>query len=299
MKQTIDDYILNVLTNLKDKKIIVTCPTSGIGLALARLLVFKEAHVIMAVKNMLKGTLIKQHLLEEFPNAKVDVVYLDQSSFKSIDDFVQNINENYSDYHSLVINAGIYNTAKGLTQENGYPLVSSANLFGPIYLVNQLVATGNRKKHKIIFQGSLSKVFGRCRNFENAFLNSFKSHSYQFNNSKLGLYNVFNYFHNNRKHNYFFYWAEPGVSGAEIIRRNPLKFKKVGQGFMNKFFAKPLESSLPAASICNTDSLPSGISVAPDGMFHIKGLPTIARFNPRLIIPGLAEQCLEDINERK
>ena len=139
MKQTIDDYILNVLKNLNYKKVIVTGATSGIGLALARILVFKNAYLIMAVRNVLKGNLLKDKLLEEFPKAKIDVLPLDQGDFNSIDKFVTKINATHPDYDSLVINAGVFNSEKGVLLDNGYPIVSGTNMFGPIYLVNELI----------------------------------------------------------------------------------------------------------------------------------------------------------------
>lgn len=299
MKQTTDDYILNVLTNLEGRQIIVTGATSGIGLALTRLLLFKKSHVIMAVRNKLKGELLKEHFLEEIPDAKLDLLYLDQANFDSIDEFVSEVLTKYPNFDSLVLNAGVFNSTKGLTLDNGYPIVSGTNLFGPAYLVNKLVNSENTSKHQIIFQGSMAKKWGHYRNFDSSFMNSFRNHFDQYNTSKLGLYNMFNFFHNNRKDNYFFYWSEPGISGTEIIRRYPLKFKRIAQKFMNTFFAKPLEACLPAASICNNANLPSGISVAPDGLFHAAGLPTIIKFNPRLINSEIATKCLESVNERR
>ena len=91
MKRTIDDYILNVLKPLNSKKVIVTGCTSGIGLALSRILAFKNAYLIMAVRNVLKGNLLKDKLLAEFPKAKIDVIHLDQADFSSIDKFVMKI----------------------------------------------------------------------------------------------------------------------------------------------------------------------------------------------------------------
>lgn len=298
MKQTIDDYILNVLKDQNYKKVIVTGATSGIGLALARILVFKKAHLIMAVRNVLKGNLLKDRLLEEFPKAKIDVVCLDQGDFNSIDKFVSKIMTSHPDYDSIVLNAGVFNTNKGIVLENGYPIVSGTNLFGPVYLVNELIKRDDKHKHKIIFQGSLAKNKSKYRNFDNAFLNSFRNHFEQYNLSKLGLYNAFNYFQNNRSENYSFFWAEPGISGTEIIRRYPTTFKKFAQKFMNAFFAKPLEACLPAASIINND-LPSGISVAPGGLFHVAGLPTFIKFNPRIINPEIMEKILESIYANK
>ncbi|MCQ2086956.1 MAG: SDR family NAD(P)-dependent oxidoreductase [Bacilli bacterium] len=298
MKQTIDDYILNVLKPLNSKKIIVTGATSGIGLALSRILVFKNAHLIMAVRNVLKGNLLKDKFLAEFPKAKIDVVHLDQGDFSSIDKFVNKVKTSYPDYDTLVLNAGVFNTNKGIVLDNGYPIVSGTNMFGPIYIVNELIKFDNGAKHKIIFQGSLAKNKSKYRNFDNAFMNSFRNHFEQYNLSKLGLYNAFNYFHNNRSESFSFYWAEPGISGTEIIRRYPTKFKKFAQKVMNAFFAKPLEACLPVASIINND-LPSGISSAPGGLFHVAGLPTIIKFNPRIINPEIMTKALESIYERK
>ena len=298
MKQTIDDYILNVLKNLNYKKVIVTGATSGIGLALSRILVFKNAHLIMAVRNVLKGNLLKDKLLEEFPKAKIDVIHLDQGDFGSIDKFVQKIALNHIDYDSLVINAGVFNTNKGIVLDNGYPIVSGTNMFGPIYLVNELIKLADSNKHKIIFQGSLAKNKSKYKTFENGFLNPFRNHFEQYNLSKLGLYNAFNYFQNNRNDNFSFFWAEPGISGTEIIRRYPTAFKKFAQKCMNTFFAKPLEACLPAASIINND-LPSGISVAPGGLFHVAGLPTFIKFNPRIINPEIMEKALESIYAKR
>lgn len=298
MKQTIDDYILNVLKDLDNKKVIVTGATSGIGLALSRILVFKKAHLIMAVRNVLKGNLLKDRLLDEFPKAKIDVVHLDQGDFSSIDKFVEKINASHPDYDSLVLNAGVFNSSKGIVLDNGYPIVSGTNMFGPIYIVNELVKSdkGNHK-HKIIFQGSLAKNKSKYKNFDSAFMNPFKNHFEQYNLSKLGLYNAFNYFQNSRKENFSFFWSEPGISGTEIIRRYPNLFKKIAQKFMNFFFAKPLEACLPAASIINND-LPSGISVAPGNLFHVAGLPTFIKFNHKIINPEIMEKALESIYER-
>lgn len=298
MKQTIDDYILNVLKNLNYKKVIVTGSTSGIGLALSRILVFKNAHLIMAVRNVLKGNLLKDKLLEEFPKAKIDVIHLDQGDFGSIDKFVAKINSTHPDYDSIVVNAGVFNSNKGVVLDNGYPIVSGTNMFGPIYLVNELIKLGDTNKHKVIFQGSLAKNKSKYKTFENGFLNPFRNHFEQYNLSKLGLYNAFNYFQNNRKENFSFFWAEPGISGTEIIRRYPTAFKKFAQKCMNALFAKPLEACLPAASIINND-LPSGISVAPGGLFHVSGLPTFIKFNPRIINPEIMEKALESIYAKR
>lgn len=298
MKQTIDDYILNVLKDLNYKKVIVTGATSGIGLALSRILVFKKAYLIMAVRNVLKGNLLKDRLLEEFPKAKIEVVCLDQGDFKSIDKFVDKITTMHPDYDSLVINAGVFNSNKGVVLDNGYPIVSGTNMFGPIYLTTEIIKKETKYKHKIIFQGSLAKNKSRYKTFDNGFMNPFRNHFEQYNLSKLGLYNAFNYFQNNRNENYSFFWAEPGISGTEIIRRYPLAFKKIAQWVMNTFFAKPLEACLPAASIINNE-LPSGISVAPGGIFHVRGLPTFIKFNAKIINSEIMEKALKSIYERK
>lgn len=65
---------------------------SGIGLETARVLALRNAHVVIAARNMEAANEAKQLILKDNQAAHVDVLKLDLSSMKSIRAFVNNFN---------------------------------------------------------------------------------------------------------------------------------------------------------------------------------------------------------------
>lgn len=61
--------------------------SSGIGLETARVLTLHGIHVVIAVRNTETGKKVKESILAEIPDAKVDVMELDLSSQASIRNF--------------------------------------------------------------------------------------------------------------------------------------------------------------------------------------------------------------------
>nr|GEV77154.1 hypothetical protein [Tanacetum cinerariifolium] len=58
----------------------IVTTSSGIGAETARVLALHGVHVVMAVRNTETGTKVKERLLKETPNSKIDVMELDLSS---------------------------------------------------------------------------------------------------------------------------------------------------------------------------------------------------------------------------
>lgn len=65
---------------------------SGIGLETARVLALRNAHVVIAARNMEAANEAKQLILKDNQAACVDVLKLDLSSMKSVRAFVNNFN---------------------------------------------------------------------------------------------------------------------------------------------------------------------------------------------------------------
>lgn len=61
--------------------------SSGIGTETTRVLALRGAHVVMAVRNKDAGTTVKEAILKEIPDAKIDVMELDLSSLASVRKF--------------------------------------------------------------------------------------------------------------------------------------------------------------------------------------------------------------------
>ncbi|KAF7828264.1 short-chain dehydrogenase TIC 32, chloroplastic isoform X9 [Senna tora] len=84
---------------------IVTGASSGLGVETTRVLALRGVHVVMAVRNVDSGMSVKNTILEEIPNANIDVMKLDLSSMASVRKFA-------ADYISsgLPLNILIYNS---------------------------------------------------------------------------------------------------------------------------------------------------------------------------------------------
>lgn len=119
------------------KRILITGTTSGLGLETAKALVKEGHHIIMACRNMDKGRLIQEQLLKNCPNAQVDLLHLDLSSFESIIAFSKIFNEKYTYLDVLINNAGVFCDSHQTTVE-GYEMTMGVNYLGQ-YLLTQLL----------------------------------------------------------------------------------------------------------------------------------------------------------------
>ena len=66
--------------------------SSGIGIETARVLALRGVHVVMAVRNTASGKKVKDEILKEVPNAKIDVMELDLSCLASVKKFASDYN---------------------------------------------------------------------------------------------------------------------------------------------------------------------------------------------------------------
>lgn len=72
----------------------ITGASSGIGEETTRVLALRGVHVVMAVRNTDSGNQVREKILKETPQAKIDVMKLDLSSLASVRSFA-------SEYKSL------------------------------------------------------------------------------------------------------------------------------------------------------------------------------------------------------
>ncbi|KAK4422595.1 Short-chain dehydrogenase, chloroplastic [Sesamum alatum] len=122
---------------------IVTGASSGIGTEATRVLAMCGVHVIMAVRNVDSGRKVKETIVKENPDAKIDVMELDLGSFASIRKFASEYNSAGLPLSILINNAGVMAPPFMLSQEN-IELQFSTNHLGHFLLTNLLL--DNMKK---------------------------------------------------------------------------------------------------------------------------------------------------------
>ncbi|XP_019097557.1 PREDICTED: short-chain dehydrogenase TIC 32, chloroplastic isoform X3 [Camelina sativa] len=86
---------------------IITGGTGGIGLETARVLSKRGAHVVIGARNMRAAENAKTEILRQNANARVTLLHLDLSSFKSIKAFVREFHALHLPLNLLINNAGV------------------------------------------------------------------------------------------------------------------------------------------------------------------------------------------------
>ncbi|XP_004298807.1 PREDICTED: short-chain dehydrogenase TIC 32, chloroplastic-like [Fragaria vesca subsp. vesca] len=119
---------------------IVTGASSGIGTETTRVLVLRGAHVVMSVRNKDAGTNVKEAILKEIPDAKIDVMELDLSSLASVRKFAEGYITLGLPLNILINNAGVMASPFKLSQDN-IELQFATNHLGHFLLTDLLLET--------------------------------------------------------------------------------------------------------------------------------------------------------------
>lgn len=117
---------------------IVTGGASGIGLETARVLALRNAHVIIAARNLKAANEAKQHILDNNNTARIDILKLDLSSITSVREFAKSFLSLNLPLNLLINNAGIMFCPFQLS-EDGIELQFATNHIGHFLLTNLLL----------------------------------------------------------------------------------------------------------------------------------------------------------------
>tara|TARA_B100000902_G_C27155022_1_gene835701 strand:- start:118 stop:1065 length:948 start_codon:yes stop_codon:yes gene_type:complete len=120
------------------KVVIVTGGNSGIGYETVRILAQRGAHVILAVRNAIKGNEAIKQIRTENPSANVETQPLDLADLSSIKEFTDTFNGRGIPLHTLINNAGIMAVPKGTTVD-GFELQFGVNHLGHFALTGLLI----------------------------------------------------------------------------------------------------------------------------------------------------------------
>lgn len=127
--------------NLKDKVIIITGASSGIGKAAAIQLAELGATVVMACRSRERGLEAQDEVRSAANSFDVDVMQVDMSSQDSIRRFVAEFNNCYEKLHVLIHNAANFDHTqkKPVLTEDGLETVFATNHLGPFLLTRLLL----------------------------------------------------------------------------------------------------------------------------------------------------------------
>ncbi|XP_039101217.1 dehydrogenase/reductase SDR family member on chromosome X [Hyaena hyaena] len=130
--------LITVFPPQPDRVAIVTGGTDGIGYATSRQLARLRMHVIIAGNNHSKAQDVVRRIKEETSNDKVEFLYCDLASMRSIRQFVQNFKKKKIPLHVLVNNAGVMMVPQRKTKD-GFEEHFGVNYLGHFLLTNLLL----------------------------------------------------------------------------------------------------------------------------------------------------------------
>jgi NAD(P)-dependent dehydrogenase (short-subunit alcohol dehydrogenase family) len=127
------------MSDMKEKRVIVTGPTSGVGREIALQLADLGAEVILACRDIKKGDDIAKEI-EKRAGSKAVVIMVDTSSQESIREFAREFLDRYDRLDVLINNAGgNRGTLPKIKSVDGIELTFATNVLGYFLLDQELL----------------------------------------------------------------------------------------------------------------------------------------------------------------
>lgn len=123
---------------MKDKIVLLTGSTSGIGKAAAFGLASMGATLILPVRNLGKGEKTKSEINAKYPNASIHLFECDLASLQSVKSFAETVKKQFPALHVLINNAGVWKNSFTLSNDD-IELTFAVNYLAHFYLTLLLV----------------------------------------------------------------------------------------------------------------------------------------------------------------
>ncbi len=262
---------------LDDKIVVITGANSGLGLESARLMAARGAQIIMACRSQEKASAAKEDILDQVPDAKLDIMALDLASQKSIQLFAARFKQSYPRLDILMNNAGLMAPPLSHT-EDGFEMQFGTNHLGHFALTGLLLDHLEKADApRIITVSSVAHNVGNIY-FDN--LNAEKRYSrwFFYGQSKLANLVFARDLHRRLKaagSKIQSFAVHPGYSDTNLQSTS-------GVNIFNRFFAQPQHiGCYPSLYAATSDEVRSGEYYGPNGHFELGGYPAKARVRKR------------------
>jgi len=252
------------------KVVIVTGSSSGLGYETANVLANKNATVIVAVRNEVKGNAAVEKIKVGNPNADIQVMLVDLANLESVHKFTENFKNKFKKLDLLINNAGVMTPPYTKTKD-GFELQFGTNHLGHFALTGLLIDLIKKTPNsRIVNVSSTAHKIGRLNfedlNWETRRYNKMRSYG----DSKLAnLYFTYELQKrlNKQSSGVIVASAHPGASATELSRHS-LLFKVLSLFVQNsKMGALPTLYAAVALDVQGNDYY------GPGGFQEISGYP--------------------------
>lgn len=237
----INKWLQKNTKNLANKRVIVTGATGGLGKELCFYLAKLNANITLACRNQKLAFNLKEQILEKYPSAKIDFVFLDLGNMQSVNKAIETIKE-YNGIDVLIHNAGVYNVPiKKL--ETGFNNIFQINFVSPYYLTKKLLPELKKKKNSVcVVVGSIAHNYSKI-NLQNIDFSNVKKPSKIYGNSKRFLmFSMFELFKNQKDVSLAV--AHPGITLTNMTNHYPKAINWLVKIGIKLIFASPQKAVL-------------------------------------------------------
>ena len=170
---------------LKNKIILITGATSGIGKETAIGLARLNATIIFTTRDILKGEKVKKELIEKTNNKNIHILKCDLASFESIRNCCKEFKSKYNNLHILINNAGVWDF-KRRESKDGIENIFATNYLAPFLMTNLLLDLLKQSSPSRVINVTSGMHYGKINFDDIEFKNNF-SGAKAYRQSKLGL----------------------------------------------------------------------------------------------------------------
>jgi NAD(P)-dependent dehydrogenase (short-subunit alcohol dehydrogenase family) len=297
-----NNWTAEAIPDQRGKVACVTGGNAGLGLETVKALARKVAQVVLACRDIAKGDAARDQVLQELPEASIEVMQLDLASLASVRAFAEAFKSKNDSLHILVNNAGVMATPRRTTAD-GFELQFGTNHLGHFaltgLLLDVLLKTPNSR---VVTVSSTGERMGRI-NLDD--LMGEKSYERWLAYAQSKLANVLFAYELQRRLNaagasMISLAVHPGVAATNLrtklmTQETPL-FHRI-QGYFWEFLRQSVEmGALPQLYAATAPDVKGGDFYAPGGFLQRAGYPKKLRSSPRSYDEAVARQ-LWDVSE--
>lgn len=293
------------IPNQQGKTILVTGANSGLGFHTSRALAAAGARVLMACRSADKAEAARAQILQQVPQAELQILSLDLASLASIKACTQLVLDSNDQLDTLINNAGIMAVPYAQT-EDGFEMQIGTNHFGHFALTLGLLPLLNQAPAaRVVSVSSMAHNWTPGLDFDDLDWTRRKYRRWQaYGDSKIAnLYFSFELVRRLAGSTVTVAAAHPGYSDTHLqYVAAERKNSSLERGLMwlgNTLFAQSAQrGALPSLYAATAPGIISGDFIGPDGFQQTRGFPRKVGSNRRSRDTGIAARLWAVSEER-
>ena len=265
------------IKQLAGKTAVITGANSGIGLEATKVFVDRGVHIIMAVRNEEKAKAARTSILNDQPQAQIEIMNLDLADLSSVHAFADKVKERVESLDFLINNAGVMTPPYSKTKE-GFEMQFGSNHLGHFALTGLLLPLlAKTEDSRVVTLSSLAHK-GASIDFDN--LDGSKGYKPMkfYGQSKLANLLFAQELDKRLKQHglpTISLACHPGISATNLFKfgkRDAPEWLKI---LMHRFLQPPAMGALPTIYAAMDPNLKGGEYIGPDGKGQRKGNPAL------------------------